>query len=471
MISLTALKATDLKVLRQYAREAGLLSTGSRAQLLKRFSSLVETKEAVPEPPVAKKPQKSERSYIRNEKLTNRPKKTRNEPVPAIVQQSRKSTATGFKEEKRGGGVEWKEAQTETEMHDVQHGHHSPHRETKETKRTVEEEEEEEGEEEEEQGEADDNDKEEDGEEEEEEADTGAESDTEEKEGKTDLNALIMAFSEKPRSVKKLPHSSTPAVLRERIDELQELCQEQRQQISALLRGVKQGRVYENLYYQMRPSLQKSRLKTKKLQKLNTALTTQLEEHGSTTLKWKQAVRGKERLATQLAQLRENEQRMRQQHEERLQEQKIAHQQSMERQVRLIAASEERLNRQIEQLQRAQLESKRLDPTTVNDALLKGMDAVEVQSLADLYSQAARVCQNAVVVKLREEKEKAVHALESKEAKLRELGTCKICLELAVTVIFIPCGHMSCCRQCADKCASCPICRVNVNTRHTVYVS
>nr|CAI5838670.1 unnamed protein product [Callosobruchus analis] len=39
---------------------------------------------------------------------------------------------------------------------------------------------------------------------------------------------------------------------------------------------------------------------------------------------------------------------------------------------------------------------------------------------------------------------------------------CVICLDLECQVIFVPCGHLCCCRQCGSKISTCPLCRVDV---------
>uniref|UniRef100_H2Z949 RING-type domain-containing protein n=1 Tax=Ciona savignyi TaxID=51511 RepID=H2Z949_CIOSA len=41
----------------------------------------------------------------------------------------------------------------------------------------------------------------------------------------------------------------------------------------------------------------------------------------------------------------------------------------------------------------------------------------------------------------------------SMEARLRELQEerkCKICLDRVSNIVFVPCGHLCCCSECAD---------------------
>ncbi|XP_033740128.1 baculoviral IAP repeat-containing protein 7-like [Pecten maximus] len=54
-------------------------------------------------------------------------------------------------------------------------------------------------------------------------------------------------------------------------------------------------------------------------------------------------------------------------------------------------------------------------------------------------------------------KPKAV--LEQENAALKERTTCKICLLNIVSIVFLPCGHLVSCAQCAPALKVCPICR------------
>ena len=40
---------------------------------------------------------------------------------------------------------------------------------------------------------------------------------------------------------------------------------------------------------------------------------------------------------------------------------------------------------------------------------------------------------------------------------------CKICLSEEIKVVFLPCGHLVCCEQCANRVSHCPICRKYIN--------
>lgn len=54
---------------------------------------------------------------------------------------------------------------------------------------------------------------------------------------------------------------------------------------------------------------------------------------------------------------------------------------------------------------------------------------------------------------------------------LRDQLTCKVCLEAAVSVVFLPCGHLSCCAECAPALKNCPICRANIKGSVRTYLT
>ncbi|KFO77784.1 Baculoviral IAP repeat-containing protein 7-B [Cuculus canorus] len=43
--------------------------------------------------------------------------------------------------------------------------------------------------------------------------------------------------------------------------------------------------------------------------------------------------------------------------------------------------------------------------------------------------------------------------------RLREERICKVCMDRDVSVVFVPCGHLVACEECASNLRSCPICR------------
>uniref|UniRef100_A0A3B3ZP33 RING-type domain-containing protein n=1 Tax=Periophthalmus magnuspinnatus TaxID=409849 RepID=A0A3B3ZP33_9GOBI len=43
--------------------------------------------------------------------------------------------------------------------------------------------------------------------------------------------------------------------------------------------------------------------------------------------------------------------------------------------------------------------------------------------------------------------------------RLQEERTCKVCMDKEVNIVFIPCGHLVVCKECAPSLRKCPICR------------
>ncbi|XP_061193576.1 uncharacterized protein LOC133201789 [Saccostrea echinata] len=52
--------------------------------------------------------------------------------------------------------------------------------------------------------------------------------------------------------------------------------------------------------------------------------------------------------------------------------------------------------------------------------------------------------------------------LKQENKELKDLTICKICLDEKVSIVFLPCGHLVSCPQCAPALTKCPICRKNI---------
>ncbi|KAM5224161.1 baculoviral IAP repeat-containing protein 2 isoform 3-T4 [Hipposideros larvatus] len=67
--------------------------------------------------------------------------------------------------------------------------------------------------------------------------------------------------------------------------------------------------------------------------------------------------------------------------------------------------------------------------------------------------------------KRQEEKERQTEemasglSLEEQLRRLQEERTCKVCMDKEVSIVFIPCGHLVVCQECAPSLRKCPICR------------
>jgi len=69
------------------------------------------------------------------------------------------------------------------------------------------------------------------------------------------------------------------------------------------------------------------------------------------------------------------------------------------------------------------------------------------------------------------EKEKPESDLESENARLKEQRTCKICMDGEVGVVFLPCGHLCCCVNCAPALKDCPVCRTKIQGTVRTFLS
>ncbi|XP_052060877.1 putative inhibitor of apoptosis [Mytilus californianus] len=58
------------------------------------------------------------------------------------------------------------------------------------------------------------------------------------------------------------------------------------------------------------------------------------------------------------------------------------------------------------------------------------------------------------------ELELSIRSLEEENQNLKDQQTCKICLDKPISIVFLPCGHMASCANCAPALRRCPICRV-----------
>lgn len=52
-----------------------------------------------------------------------------------------------------------------------------------------------------------------------------------------------------------------------------------------------------------------------------------------------------------------------------------------------------------------------------------------------------------------------------------DMMLCKICLENEVGIVFLPCGHLCCCVQCAPAVQQCPVCRAPIRGNVRTYIT
>ncbi|BET02216.1 FERM central domain [Nesidiocoris tenuis] len=53
---------------------------------------------------------------------------------------------------------------------------------------------------------------------------------------------------------------------------------------------------------------------------------------------------------------------------------------------------------------------------------------------------------------------------------VRELFTCRVCMDKEIDAVFFPCAHVVCCSGCCSKLDSCPLCRAPVESSHKLYL-
>ncbi|SPP73285.1 death-associated inhibitor of apoptosis 2 [Drosophila guanche] len=53
-------------------------------------------------------------------------------------------------------------------------------------------------------------------------------------------------------------------------------------------------------------------------------------------------------------------------------------------------------------------------------------------------------------------------SLEEENRQLKDARLCKVCLDEEVGVVFLPCGHLATCNQCAPSVSNCPMCRADI---------
>ncbi|XP_001915144.1 baculoviral IAP repeat-containing protein 7 [Equus caballus] len=67
-------------------------------------------------------------------------------------------------------------------------------------------------------------------------------------------------------------------------------------------------------------------------------------------------------------------------------------------------------------------------------------------------------------------REPGAQNVEEQLQRLREERTCKVCLDRAVSVVFVPCGHLVC-AECAPNLQLCPICRAPIDSCVRTFLS
>jgi baculoviral IAP repeat-containing protein 2/3 len=62
-------------------------------------------------------------------------------------------------------------------------------------------------------------------------------------------------------------------------------------------------------------------------------------------------------------------------------------------------------------------------------------------------------------------------SLEEEVRRLKEARLCKICMDEEVGVVFLPCGHLVTCVNCAPSLHDCPVCRQLIKATVRTFLS
>ncbi|NXG01230.1 BIR7B protein, partial [Sakesphorus luctuosus] len=68
-------------------------------------------------------------------------------------------------------------------------------------------------------------------------------------------------------------------------------------------------------------------------------------------------------------------------------------------------------------------------------------------------------------------KDESQLSTEEQLRRLQEERTCKVCLDRNVSVVFVPCGHLVACEECALNLRLCPICRAAIQGSVRTFMS
>ncbi|CAH0553031.1 unnamed protein product [Brassicogethes aeneus] len=61
--------------------------------------------------------------------------------------------------------------------------------------------------------------------------------------------------------------------------------------------------------------------------------------------------------------------------------------------------------------------------------------------------------------------------LEEENRQLKEARLCKICMDIEVGIVFLPCGHLATCVNCAPNLEACPVCRSAIKATVRTFLS
>uniref|UniRef100_A0A6B2LWW0 RING-type domain-containing protein n=1 Tax=Arcella intermedia TaxID=1963864 RepID=A0A6B2LWW0_9EUKA len=71
--------------------------------------------------------------------------------------------------------------------------------------------------------------------------------------------------------------------------------------------------------------------------------------------------------------------------------------------------------------------------------------------------------------KLEEAYQVMKETMKKMESYMQEKQACVVCLTDKKAMVFVPCGHMSCCVNCSGRVSTCPVCRAAISQKVKVF--
>lgn len=93
------------------------------------------------------------------------------------------------------------------------------------------------------------------------------------------------------------------------------------------------------------------------------------------------------------------------------------------------------------------------------------------ERVADKKEEVAQKPTNTDVKAEGGEVEKTSRVLEEENRQLKEATLCKICMDKEVGIVFLPCGHLATCVNCAPNLQYCPVCRSAIKATVRTFLS
>lgn len=124
-----------------------------------------------------------------------------------------------------------------------------------------------------------------------------------------------------------------------------------------------------------------------------------------------------------------------------------------------------------DQVLKAACRLQQTDQTLAGDLLYEEMFKQEAMRRPEDTIENVNDLTNVQDMKNVQQEQETIESLKNEIAQLRQVGTCKICMDKKVSVVFLPCGHLISCQDCSYALKSCPICRNGIKGIVRAYLS